>query len=386
MSQPLHRCIIHVDMDAFYASVEQRDEPACSGRAVIVGGLGARGVVAAASYEARRHGVHSAMPMAMARRLCPDAVFLAPRMQRYREISRQIFAIFREITPLVEGLSLDEAFLDVTGSLRLFGGGREIGRRIQGEIKARTGLVASIGIAPNKFLAKLASDADKPAGFVEIGPEDVRRFLDPMPIGRMWGIGRRTEPRLRRLGILTIGQLRRQDPATLEAALGNRAARFVALAHGEDDRPVRPEREEKSISHEVTFERDLENPRALRAELQRLSEAVALRLRSHGLSARTVHLKIRDRSFRSMTRSRTLRAPTSRTDTVFQVAKGLLGTWLSDHAHTPVRLLGVGVSGLQEAAETGAELDQALDRITRRYGRGKITRALSLERNDDAKR
>jgi DNA polymerase-4 len=368
-------------MDAFYASVEQRDQPDYAERPVIVGGLGPRGVVAAASYEAREHGVHSAMPMARARRLCRQGVFLSPRMPRYRAVSRQIFKVFAETTPLVEGLSLDEAFLDVTGSLRLFGSIREIGNRLRGEIRDRTGLVASIGMARNKFLAKLASDADKPAGFVEIGSGEEQRFLDPMPIGRMWGIGPKTEPRLRRMGILTIGQLRRAEPAALEPVLGNRTARFLALARGEDDRPVTPERAEKSISHEVTFQQDLTNPRVMRSELLRLAEAVARRLRAHGLSARTVTVKIRDHRFHSVTRSRTLHAATNRTDTIFKVSGGLLEAWLTKHVSTPVRLLGVGASGLQEAAAGRPALDEALDQISQRYGNDTITRALSIERD-----
>jgi DNA polymerase-4 len=306
-------------------------------------------------------------------------------MQRYREVSGQIFEIFRETTPLVEGLSLDEAFLDVTGSVRLFGSVRCIGLEIRKKIAEKTGLVASIGMAPNKFLAKLASDAQKPAGFVEVSTEGAQAFLDPMPVGRLWGIGRKTEPHLRRSGILTIGQLRKADPEVLRLVLGKRSGHFLALARGEDDRRVEPDRADKSISHEVTFDTDLTDPREMMAELQRQSEAVTRRLRRKHLAARTVHIKIRDHRFNSVTRSRTLRAPSCSTTTVYRVAAGLLKTWLNDHGSTPVRLLGVGVSGLEEGVFSAPSLEQALDRIEDRYGPGKIMHGLALSRQKSDK-
>jgi DNA polymerase-4 len=377
------RAILHVDMDAFYASVEQRDEPRYRGRPVIVGGLGQRGVVSAASYEARKFGVHSAMPVARARRLAPHAVYLRPRMDRYRSISNRVFAVFREVTPLVEGLSLDEAFLDVTGSRRLFGNRETIGRRIRDAIAERTGLVASVGMAHNKFLAKLASDAEKPGGFVSVPVDGVQGFLDPMPVRRLWGIGKRTEPRLRAVGILTIGQLRRADPLTLVAALGHRVAHFQALARGEDERPVQPQRPDKSISHESTFAVDLRAPRELRAELLHQCEAVMRRVRRQHLAARTVHLKIRDHRFKTTTRSLTLRAPTASTRTLFQVTDSLLQDWLLNHSGVPVRLLGVGVSKFCEALEPPAGrrgLDAILDQVQNRFGDRSVVRGLSLER------
>jgi len=385
MTASRERAIIHVDMDAFYASVEQEDCAEYRGRPVIVGGTGSRGVVAAASYEARRFGVHSAMPTARARRLAPDAVYLRPRLARYREVSARVFAVFRDVTPLVEGLSLDEAFLDVSGSLRLFGSREEAGRIIGKRIREETGLRASVGMAHNKFLAKLASDADKPAGFVSVpaDPAGVQAFLDPMPVRRLWGIGRRTEPRLRALGVLTIGQLRRADPAVLRQALGNRTGHFLALARGEDDREVVPERPEKSISHEQTFDADLATLRELKAELLRQAEAVARRVRRHQLRARTVHLKLRDRRFRTATRSLSLRAPTSSTRTIYGVAAGLLERWLEEHRGVPLRLLGVGVSNFSDAGdaeEGGSGLDGTVDEITERFGDGSLVRALGLER------
>jgi DNA polymerase-4 len=248
--------IIHVDMDAFYASVEQHDRPELRNKPVIVGGLGPRGVVSAANYRARQFGVHSAMPIAQARRLCPSAEFIAPRASRYREVSRKVFEIFHTVTPLVEGLSLDEAFLDVTACLQLFGPLDHIGRKIKQDIHAATGLTASVGMAHNKFLAKLASDAEKPDGLVYVAPERAQSFLDPMPIGRLWGIGRKTEPKLRALGLLTIGQLRQADPELLRPVLGNRTEHFLRLACGLDERDVQPARPDKSISHEVTFDQD----------------------------------------------------------------------------------------------------------------------------------
>jgi len=307
-------------------------------------------------------------------------------MERYREVSAAIFGIFHEVTPLVEGLSLDEAFLDVTGSLKLFGGLTGAGHWLQDTIRARTGLVASVGMAHNKFIAKLASDARKPAGFLEVPAGHEQAFLDPMPVGRLWGIGRKTEPVLRRNGILTIGQLRRTDPVVLQNILGKRAGHFLALARGEDERLVVAHRPDKSISHETTFDRDLTHAEDMLSELQGQAEAVGRRLREQGLQARTVTVKIRDHRFVSVTRSRTLHAPTSSTRTVFEVARGLLQAWLREHANTPVRLLGVGVSGLEQAQDGPPPLDRAVDRIAERWGAGTIGGALALKRRRAPKR
>jgi DNA polymerase-4 len=385
---PGDRAIIHVDMDAFFASVEQLDQPRYRNQPVIVGGDGRRGVVAAASYEVRRYGVHSAMPMSRARRLCPRAIILPVRMARYREVSARVFTVFHDFTPQVEGLSLDEAFLDVSASLALFGGIEAIGARLCTEIRACTGLHASVGMAHNKFLAKLASDIGKPRGFVHVAPDGVRDFLEPMPVGRIWGIGRQTLPKLRQLGILTVGQLRRADPVLLGQVLGRRqAAHFQALARGEDEREVVPARPDKSISREVTFEQDLTSEADLLAELQRQAESVCERLRKRRLLARTVRIKVRDARFRTATRSHSLAAPTSSTQTVYRQARGLLTTWLSEHRNTPVRLLGVGLTGLEQGvgqagqydSRRQATLDETLDAIRRRYGDDKATRALALK-------
>lgn len=382
------RAIIHVDMDAFYASVEQNDQPQYQGQPLIVGGTGGRGVVAAASYEVRKFGVFSAMPMSQARRLCPHAIILPVRMSRYREVSAEVFKVFHEVTPEVEGLSLDEAFLEVSASLAMFGSIETIGANVRAAILNRTGLHASVGMAHNKYLAKLASDAAKPRGFVHVPHNGVRAFLDPMPVKRVWGIGKRTLPKLQKLGILTIGQLRKADPVNLSQALGKRTAHFQALARGEDVREVVSHRPDKSLSREMTFENDISKPRELMSELQRQAESVSGRLRSHGLVARTIQIKIRDKRFRTATRSLSLAVPTSSTEMVFKQARNLLNTWLQQHLNTPVRLLGVGVSGLEKPDEHGIDydsatqkaLDKTLDEIKRRYGDDKATRALALKK------
>jgi DNA polymerase-4 len=280
MTESAQRAIIHVDMDAFYASVECLDDPSLEGEPVIVGGLGPRGVVATASYEARAYGVHSAMPMSRARRLCPGGRYIRSRMDRYREKSAEVFSIFRDFTPQVEGLSLDEAFLDVTGSLKLFGKPEDIGMGIKQRIKDETGLTASVGLAHNRFLAKLASDVQKPDGLVCVDPARVNSFLDPMPVSRLWGIGNRTAPKLKALGILTIGQLRKTDISIIQPVLGNRAAHFLRLSRGEDEREVKASRPDKSISHELTFDSDRMDRAELLAELQRQAEGVSRRLRA----------------------------------------------------------------------------------------------------------
>ena len=386
------RAILHVDMDAFYASVERLDDPSLAGQPVIVGGLGPRGVVATASYEARIHGVHSAMPMARARRLCPEGRFIRPRMQRYREKSAEVFEIFREYSPLVEGLSLDEAFLDVGASLKLFGPPEVIARCIKDSIRERTGLTASVGVAHNKFLAKLASDMEKPDGLCVVDAKRVHEFLDPLPVTRLWGIGKRTAPRLKQLGILTIGQLRRSDPVLLGPVLGKRVAHFVRLANGEDEREVEARRADKSISNELTFDVSVSDRDELLAELQRQAENVSRRLRGKHMLARTVSVKIRDDAFRTVTRSRSMVAPSCSTRTLYRMARALLESWLRNHRNTPVRLLGMGVSGLEDEpvydhdggdrADTASEqgLDRVFDDINRRFGAARIVHAQTLKR------
>jgi DNA polymerase IV len=340
------RSIIHVDMDAFYASVEQHDDPQLRGRPVMVGGGSARGVVAAASYEARQFGVRSAMPGAVARRLCPEGVFVRPRFARYREVSAGLFAIFHEITEQVEGLSLDEAFLDVSDSVR---GGQSLlmlGRQLKLDIARLSGLTASVGMAHNKLLAKLASDYDKPDGFVHVDPGAVHRFLDPLPVRRIWGIGPRTAQRLHDAGIFTAGQLRRTSEDVLLDLLGSQGLDLAVRAAGIDERPVKASRIRRSISQETTFDSDLTSLDDLRPIIDKQAEQVANRLAEKELYARTVILKLRSSGFSTLTRSHSLAGYTREKQHIAQTAYDLLKSWAGWRAAFSVRLIGVGVSGL----------------------------------------
>jgi DNA polymerase IV len=382
--------ILHIDMDAFYASVEQRDRPELVGQPVIVGGTPeGRGVVAAASYEAREYGVHSALPAVTAHRLCPQGVFLRPRMEYYAEISEQIRAIFESYTPLVEPLSLDEAFLDVTGSQALFGSAVQIGRAIKQDIRQRLRLVASVGVAPNKFLAKIASDLQKPNGFVVVEPGQEQTFLDPLPVGRLWGVGKVTGGMFEKLGIQRIGQLRQLPLDVLRQQFGNSGEHLWQLAQGIDNRLVVPEQQAKSISHETTFARDITDAEVLQAWLLELSEQVGCRLRRHGLKGRTVQLKMRYADFHTVTRAQTLPQLTDVTQEIWQTAAGLFATKLPAR-RLQVRLLGVGLSGLDRPAavqlslfpdpqhEQQTRLDEVSDRIREKFGGGSLQRALGM--------
>jgi DNA polymerase-4 len=386
------RGILHIDMDAFYASVEERDHPELKGKPVIVGGSAeGRGVVSAANYAARKYGVHSAMPTARARRLCPHAVFLPVRMSHYAEVSRQIRGVFQRYTPLVEPLSLDEAFLDVTASEKLFGSPADIGRRIKREIADELGLTASVGIAPNKFLAKIASDLDKPDGFVEVDPRDVQAFLDPLPVSRIWGVGKATGGELRKLGIRTIAELRRQPRERIQRLFGKWGDHIWQLARGIDDRLVVPDHDAKSISHEVTFATDVDDPEMLRACLLELTEQVARRLRRHSLKGRTVQIKVRYADFRTITRAKTLNAATDVTQSIWTAASRLLDTVLRQN-HTAIRLIGVGVSQFEEPlglqgslfrtddTEKHRRVDAVSDDVQDRFGHGALRRATDLRR------
>jgi len=381
------RTILHIDMDAFYASVEELDDPRLKGKPLIVGGTGGRGVVAAASYAVRRFGVHSAMPMREALRLCPGAVCVAPRMARYQEVSAQVFAVFREFTPLVEGLSLDEAFMDVTGSLRLFGTPEMIGAGLRQRIRNLTGLTASVGIAPNKLLAKIASDLAKPDGMYHLQPDRMRDVLDALPIERMFGVGRQTLPRVHAAGIRCFGDARNAGDSQLWRAFGRHGKVMRDRAAGLDDRPVQPDREEKSISAEETFAKDIGSHNDLQIELQRLSDRAAARLRAHALFAATVTVKIRRADFVTFTRQRALGLVTHDTATIAAAARELLAAWLLAQPRAAVRLLGVRVSDLQDAAQqdmfpssVAARLDCTVDGIRERYGGGALTRASLLHR------
>ena len=378
--------IIHVDMDAFYASVELRERPELADRAVVVGGTPqGRGVVAAASYGARRFGIHSAMPMAQALRRCPDLVILPVRMDRYAEVSSQIQAIFARYTPMIEPLSLDEAFLDAGASERLFGSSIEIGRRIKGDILQELGLVASVGVAPNKFLAKIASDIDKPDGFTVIQPQEVQAFLDRLPLSRLWGVGKTTNAVLSGHGLNSIADLRRRGEAFLIEHFGKSGAHLWALAHGIDPRPVVPEREAKSLSHETTFDTDIRDRAVLEHWLLHLTEAVTARLRRDGRLARTVVLKARYHDFRTVTRSLTLTQPDDTTQRIWHAVRMLFERRLPA-ALPPVRLLGMGVAGLTQTAEVQGDLfegqttdrqrrvDGVADRIRARFGAASLRR------------
>jgi DNA polymerase-4 len=385
--------IIHVDMDAFYASVEVRDRPELAARPVVVGGSPeGRGVVAAASYAAREFGVHSAMPAARAMRLCPQAVFLPVRMEHYAQVSREIRAIFHRYTPLVEPLSLDEAFLDASASEALFGSSADVGRRIKADIRRELGLVASVGVAPNKFLAKVASDLDKPDGFLVVEPGRVQAFLDPLPVGRLWGVGRVAGERLRRHGIESIGRLRGRGQGLLRDLFGRAGGDHLwELAHGRDERSVVPDHQAKSISHETTFAQDVADASVLRGWLFELAEQVAYRLRAQALQAQTVQVKLRFSDFRTVTRAQTLAAPTDITREIGRVAAGLLTAGLGGKPR-PLRLLGVGVSALTPRAGRQRELfedegrrrqrqiDAALDGINARFGGRVMRRAVDLKR------
>ena len=386
------RTILHVDMDAFYASVEEHDRPELKGRPLIVGGTSGRGVVAAASYAVRRFGVHSAMPIATALRLCPDAICVHPRMSRYKEVSAQVFAIFHEFTPLVEGLSLDEAFLDVTSSLQLLGSGMQIATEIRRRIHERTGLTASVGVAPNKLVAKIASDLNKPDGMCHVGVDTVHQILDPLPVEKLFGVGRKSLPAVHAAGLRTFGDLRRADSSALWRAFGKHGPAMRDRAAGIDDRPVEAEREEKSISAEETYAVDIRDPAELHSQLVHLADRATTRLRAHDLAAGKVTVKIRRADFTTYTRQRAVEPPTQDTAVVSRMAQVLLAEWLRSQPHAAVRLLGVGCGHLQTLrqadlfAQSGvspgnSRLDATVDGIRDRFGSGLLTRASLLPRS-----
>ena len=387
------RVIAHADMDAFYASVEQRDRPELRGRPVVVGGASRRGVVCAASYEARRFGVRSAMPGIEARQRCPEAVFIAGDMRRYARESRRIFEIFRRFAPRVEGLSLDEAFLDWTGTERLLGPAAEVAARLRAAVRQETGLAVSVGIAPVKLVAKIASDLAKPDGLLEVRPEEIQAFLAPLPVGRLWGVGPVTEARLLAAGYGTVGDLARTDAAALRRVLGDWGVALARLARGRDLRDVEPFREAVSLSEENTFEEDVADRGTLETTLLAHAESVARRLRKEGLLARTVVLKLKlarrrapgPRGYPLLTRRETLVHETDDGEQIARVARALLARTELPEA---VRLLGVGVTNLastrreqlglfppaqREARRT--RLNRAVDTLTARFGPGAVTRA-----------
>ena len=399
------RTILHVDLDAFYASVEVLENPALAGKPVLVGGTGPRGVVAAASYEARRFGCHSAMPMGKARRLCPQAIVLPPRFDLYAAKSRAVHQIFAAFTPVIEPIALDEAFLDVTNAVRAASRrldrgdtprppGADIGAAIRARVRAETGLTASVGAAPNKLLAKLASDDAKPDGMLVVAPGGELAFLHPHPVGRLWGVGPATLARLQRFGVETIGDLAALPEASLVDALGRaHGHQLHELACGRDDRPVVPDRETKSIGQEETFPRDVSDREALDREVRRMAERVGTRLRDHGLTGRTVTLKVRFPDFRTITRSATLPEPFAASSGIARQAVALLD---KIDITGGIRLLGVSVSNLTAGAahqaslfgddatkDDGGAVQSVVDAVRQRFGLDSLGPAAVLEPPSD---
>jgi DNA polymerase-4 len=377
-------------MDAFYASVEQRDNPDLKGKPVVVGGGTNRGVVAAASYEARKFGIRSAMPMAEAIRRCNHLVRVKPRMSHYKEASEKIFAIFREFTPLVEGLSLDEAFLDVTASVKLFGSPEEIASSVKQRISDDTDLTASVGVAQNKLVAKIASDLDKPDGLTIVLPDNYRERLDPLPVRVIPGIGRETLKQLEEIGVFRIRDLRQADDRDLEPIFGRFTQNTRDRASGIDNRPVVPSREEKSISAEETYDQDLSRPADMNRELLRLADRTAARLRKSALGAGTVQIKIRRADFSTYTRQRSVKPPANGTDQIYAVAKDLLDKWLASNPGARIRLLGVGGNNLapaeqpdlfdSDSEQSTSAIDETVDEIRQKFGSLSVSRAKTLDR------
>ncbi|WP_426623811.1 DNA polymerase IV [Leifsonia sp. McL0607] len=387
--------ILHVDMDAFFASVELLDRPDARGKPAIVGHAGGRGVVTSATYEARRFGVRSAMPVSQALRLCPTAIILPPHYEKYTEYSGKVMQIFHEVTPLVEPLSIDEAFLDVAGARRLLGSPRRIAELIRARVRDETGLTCSVGVAGTKFMAKLASGHAKPDGMLVIPPAEAVAYLRPLPVGALWGVGASTQASLERMGMRTVADLADAPFAVLQRAVGDATAhRLHELAHGRDPRRVITASREKSIGHENTFSVDVDDADTLRRELLRLSGRVGERLRKHGMVGRTIALKIRYSDFRTISRSRTLAEPTNVGRRLFEEAWDIFESVGIDPRSTPIRLIGVRAEQLLDAGgdtpalwdpdEEWREAERTLDAVSARFGRGAIGPASLVRRSLDA--
>ncbi len=381
--------MLHVDLDAFYASVESLKDPSLKGKPVIVGGVGGRGVVSSASYEARVFGVRSAMPTVRARRLCPDGVFVAPDFTAYQAHSNRFREVLLSFTPLVEPISLDEAFLDVAGAERLFGPPETIAARIRADVEREVGVTCSVGVAPTKFVAKLASDGCKPDGMLVVPAEGVLDYLEPLPVGRLWGVGEKTGDTLGRMGIRTIGDLSRTPQAILARLLGEQSATHLwQLSHGIDDRDVVPYEPPKSVGHEETFEHDLDDDEEILRELLALTGRVASRLRADGYRARTVTLKARLATFTTLTRSKTMADPTDVGADLYQTVAALYRALPGERRR--IRLLGVQATGLLSAGaeqlallhgERWSDVERTIDRIEERFGRGAAQPASLLDRD-----
>ena len=390
--------ILHVDMDAFYAAIELRDNPNLAGKPVVVGGSpSGRGVIAAASYEARKFGLHSAMPGAQAIRLCPQAVFIKPQMEKYSAVSKQIREIFNRFTSVFEPLALDEAFLDVAGSEKLFGDAETIGRMIQSTIADELNLVASVGVAPNKFIAKLASDLEKPNGFVVVQQANVTEFLDPLAIERVWGIGPKTQKTFLRLGVQRIEQLRKLPLETLKQLFGLNADHFWRLARGIDTRQVVPDRIAKAVGHESTFSQDIDDDDVLESWVWELSDQVGRRLRRNQIFGKTIRVKIRFHDFRTISRSKTISVRSNSTREIAETSLNLLRSVRAQQRDS-IRLLGVSVGGLssqalqqqqlfdQEQDQRAKQIDSAADAIRDRFGSAALKRGSTLNRNKPSDR
>ena len=387
------RIVLHADMDAFYAAVEQLDRPELRGRALLVGGTGPRGVVSTASYEARPYGVGSAMPMVLARRRCPHAIVLPPRFERYHAVSKVVMETLGTFSPLVEPLSLDEAFVDMTGCGALFGEPRAMGKAVRRAVFEATQLTVSVGISATKYVAKVASDAHKPDGLTVVAPDEVADFLHSLPVDRLWGVGARTRSRLRARGLDTIGDVAATPSERLERWFGSLGTHIHALAHGRDDRAVIPERDAKSIGSENTLDTDIVGEAAIRPWLLRAADTVARRLRAEGLDARGVRVKLRTADFRLHTRQTHLAAPTHATRPIVEAAEALLHEF---DLRAPVRLVGVAAFDLGEDGDAGdvhqldlfdapreehdERLDRTLDVVHERFGEAALTRARHLDR------
>ncbi|MFD5866860.1 DNA polymerase IV [Agromyces sp. NPDC127015] len=386
--------ILHVDMDAFFVSVELLRRPELRGKPVLVGGTAGRGVVSAASYEARRYGVNSAMPMSVALQRCPNAIVLRGDYASYSRYSKQVMKIFEEVTPLVEPLSIDEAFLDVSGARRLHGSPAEIAWAIRERVRSETGLTCSIGVAATKYVAKVASSRAKPDGMLVVPAAETLAFLHPLPVSALWGVGRVTEESLTRLGLRTVGDVAEMPADALQRAVGPAlASRLTRLANGIDPRDVETARSEKSIGHEVTFGHDLTDPTQIRRELLRLSDDVAVRLRRAGVVGRTVVLKLRYGDFRTVTRSRTLGEPTDVARRIYDEASAALGELVGDGAR--IRLIGVraeqlrpsgGGAALWDPDEEWRGAERAVDEVTARFGRGAVRPAALVRPREAAAR
>ena len=390
-SEKWEKAIIHLDMDAFYAAVEVLDNPTLRGKPVIVGGGKERGVVSSASYEARKFGVHSAQPIATAMRLCRHGIFLPVRMRRYKEVSQRIFEIFHRFSPLVEPLSLDEAFVDITGSIRLFGPPEEIASKIKQQVVTETGLKVSAGVAPSKFVAKIASDIQKPDGLTIVPQRKIKDFLNPLPIDKLWGVGKATRETLSHLGVKTIGDLGRLPSELLVRRLGKQGIHLHLLAQGIDDREVETERGVKSIGHEETYAADIRDMAVVRKELLSLATKVARRLRRHGFAGKTITLKVKYHDFKQITRSVTLAETTDDGREIFQSCCELLGK--TEVGKRPVRLFGVSLSQLSlpdkekqlalfdeiEGGQKKKRLNEALDTISEKFGDEGIVPGTVLE-------